>query len=399
MPYPIDYFNTAQDYTQKSGTVSAPSGLSYTSYIPPTNTGGGGTSQSSPEEDPNEGFQPGVNTYTNEWLYGETGHYPISETPGGLATLYPWVYNTGYNPGNVPGVEFEDTYFGYNEQFPLAYGQDFNPQSGGYGYYGGGGYGGGGGGYTQSTGYQPSDINWTIGDYSVGEGSPDWWKPMIPTDMGELNNPLVAYTLMQNALIGSGTLSDEDARASANQLATMWSMQKSDNPWELYSLSPDEADLGTHAGLIGGAIPSIFQPAQSAEQAAMGFTAPQTLDEGYFQSAGRANEAVTALDNMVNALGGGEDFKFGPGYEYLRSIASATGSMGNEGKLTRQQAQDLRGVMDPLMSQAGQGSELGPFAEMARMIFSPFLTNAPPRMTRTPSGAFMPGERNPRLSF
>jgi hypothetical protein len=202
--------------------------------------------------------------------------------------------------------------------------------------------------------------------------------------------------MMQNALIGSGTLSDEDARSAAKQLSNMWGMQEANNPWGLYTTTPDSTNLGEFANIPG--MPAEFQAPQSEEQAALGFTAPKTVDAGFMQSQGRAEQMLSAINNMTQATIGDKQFKYGPGLDYLQSIAGSVGEQGNQGKLTRQQSLEMRGVMDPLLAQS-KGGELAPFADMARQMSNPFFANMPPGLTQMPGGGTQFGERNKNLSF
>ena len=385
--------------------------------------------------DPTLGLDSGLSSTGSTWKYGDGGSNQDvweSDINKYIAPLYspeeqsiskqltsqaisndnPWMLPPGFGfnqdflqSGSDPS---ESGYAGQAAQESLwntvnsagAFTYEQPPEEGGQGgaYWGGGGGGGGGGSYSQSTGYQPSDVQWTIGDYNVGnfENAPDWWQPMIPTNQTELNNPQVAYTMMQNALIGSGTLSEEDARASAKSLSKMWGMQESNNPWGLYTTTPDSVNLGEFAGL--DPMSAKFQAPQSEEQAALGFTAPKTIDSSFMQSQGRAQQMLDSINNMQQATIGDDQYKFGPGLDYLQSIAGSLGEQGNQGRLTRQESLEMRGVMDPMLAQSA-GGELGPYSEIARMMSNPFFANQPPGLTQMPGGGTQFGERNRNLSF
>jgi len=257
--------------------------------------------------------------------------------------------------------------------------------------------GGGGGGIlppppSEEYGYQPIDVEWVIGNYAVSDKAPSWWRPFDIKDKSQYNRPDVAFTLMANALIGSGALSDEDARALAKQLYAMWG-RAGENPWDIYSdkFADENRPPGRRIGAQG-------QPAISRQLALIGQTAPGgVIDERSIYSRERANRILQALSRMREATVGGNVWKFGPGYQYLQNIAGALGTAGPVAR-TRAQRLEVLGALDPLLAQAKSG-ELSAFAPLAQMIAQPFYTYAPPRVSRTQEGRYQFGRRSKYLTF
>jgi len=248
------------------------------------------------------------------------------------------------------------------------------------------------GGKEAPPGYQPIDVEWIIGDYSVSDRAPAWWRPFDIRDKSQYNRPDVAFTLMANALIGSGALSDEDARALAKQLYAMWG-RAGENPWDIYSdkFISEERPPGKRIGAYG-------RPAIARELALIGQTAPGgVIDRRDVYSRERAERILQALSRMREATVGGNVWKFGPGYQYLQNIAGALGTAGPVAR-TRAQRLEVLGALDPLLAQAKSG-ELSAFAPLAQMIAQPFYTYAPPRVSRTQEGRYQFGRRSKYLMF
>jgi hypothetical protein len=232
---------------------------------------------------------------------------------------------------------------------------------GGGGSSGGGGGGGGGGG---------SKWEWIVGEQNYGNpNAPSWWQPFnIKGDTKKAyKDPEVAMTLMMNAVLGSGALSEEDARNMAKQLYTRWGGRTGSNPWDLYS---DKFEFPESGG--DGDPARIGQPIVpiSADMAAIGQTGPQ-VNEDYFKSAQRGGDIIGALNNMRKATVKGEIHNFGQGYQYLQNLAGAVGTHGAE---TRAQRKALMAELDPLLAQSKTG-DLGEYNELARMIAQPFFSN------------------------
>lgn len=246
---------------------------------------------------------------------------------------------------------------------------------------------GGGGGFAPPPGgglAEPKPVEWIIGDYDVGENAPEWWRPFTVKDSEHFSNPEVAFTLMANSLIGSGALSEEDARSLAKHLYTRWGGRTADNPWDIYSDKfPEQTFVDGKPRLPKEAIVPI-----SREQELLGQTGPELINEGFLTSSDRGRRIIDALSAMREATVGGNVHEFGPGYQYLQSLAGAfeAGSAP-----TRAGRQELQAALDPLVAQSRSG-ELGAFSELARMVSQPFFTNLP-------GGPFAPPQASKHLSF
>lgn len=94
----------------------------------------------------------------------------------------------------------------------------------------------------------------------------------------------------------------------------------------------------------------------------------------YYQSQKRANDLLSALDKM-KAASGQEEKKFGPGYQYLRQLASTMKTFGGaEGAhgMSRRQQINLYSALDPLLAEA-KGENLSAYGEIARAVTQPFF--------------------------
>ena len=297
----------------------------------------------------------------------------------------------GWNQDFLQGVSSPEE-FGYGSQnTPLWNPQAFTfpeqeQQANGGGYYGGY-YGGGGGGAPAQ-----EDIEWILGDYDVGGQGPDWWRPFTVENSEHFSNPAVSATLMMNALIGSGALSDEDARTMAKQLYTTWGGQTADNPWDLYSTKFGEREDFEGAPTMQGS----FNPFISEQQVALGQTGPGVIGMDRF-SRDRSEQALDALNMMREATVGGNINEFGPGYQYLQEIAGTLGEAGS-GPASRAEREQILGALDPMMAMS-QGGELGAFSGIAQMLANPFHTNLPPNVSRTQAGDYQFGRQNKGLFF
>jgi hypothetical protein len=258
------------------------------------------------------------------------------------------------------------------------------------------GGGDGGGGYIQppqsASGPSQDPIEWILGDYDVGGQGPDWWRPFTVKNQEHFSNPSVSATLMMNALIGSGALSDEDARSMAKQLYATWGGQTADNPWDLYSTK-----FGEREDMFGSpTMQGSFDPLISEQQVALGQTGPGTIGMDRF-SRERSDQALSALSMMREATVGGNVHEFGPGYQYLQEIAGTLGEAGS-GPASRAEREQILGALDPMMAMS-QGGELGGFSQMAQALASPFYTNLPPQTSRTQAGDYQFGRQNKNLFF
>ena len=239
----------------------------------------------------------------------------------------------------------------------------------------------------------PGPIEWIIGDYEVGGQGPDWWKPFTLKDPANFSNPSVAATLMMNALIGSGSLSDEDARSMAKQLYAIWgSHEQPANPWDVYSTKFGER--GEAGG--GPTMQGTFDPRISRQQQLLGQTGPGVIDPDWKFSRGRSEQALGALSKMREATVGGNVHEFGPGYQYLQEVAGTLGETGTAD--TRAKQLQILGALDPMMAQSKAG-ELSGFSAAAQMLANPFFTNLPPDVSRTQAGDYQFGRQSKHLFF
>jgi hypothetical protein len=255
---------------------------------------------------------------------------------------------------------------------------------------GGGYYGGGYGGYGAPE--EPEPIEWIVGDYSVGENAPEWWRPFTVKNKDHFSNPMVAGTLMMNAMIGSGQLSEEDSRTMAKQLYAMWGQKTADNPWDIYS------DKFGDDRMVGGlpAMGATFDPRISREQQILGQSGPGVIDNDFFNTE-RATDMLDSLSKMREATVGGNVHKFGSMYGALQNIIGATRSAGDAN--TRAKQLQVLGELDPLMAQLKGSPETSGLSAMARMIASPFYTNLPPQVSRDQAGDYQFGKRSKYLTF
>lgn len=359
-------------------------------------------------------------------LVSGTGMTSTSVSSTGTAD-YMWdMYGDGGESGTMPDIPLNPVFQAdYHEQmgdWPVfddaggAWGMDEDaflaespPFGGGGGgsFFDGGGGGGGGGGAAQNT-----PINWVLDDYNQEDwaDAPSWFRPMTITDESQFNDPRVSFTLMANAMIGSGGISEEDSRSLAKQLYGMWGGETASNPWDIYSDKFDEQSdpFTPEAGMFAEGVDpyeverlGIYADVpQTADQAAMGFTANTTIDEKELYSGSRGMDIVDALSNARELTVGSEVQDLGPGYQYLQNLAGESRAhAGEDNFMTRAERQSYQGAMDPLIAQSQEGGALGSYGELARMIGNPFFTNMPTGQTRLPDGSFLEGERNSNLSF
>lgn len=260
---------------------------------------------------------------------------------------------------------------------------------------------GSGGGYSYSAptsgGTSGGDIEWIIGDYNVGEGSPDWWRPFTVKNQEHLANPQVAATIMMNAMIGSGQLSGEDSRTLAKQLYAMWGQKTGDNPWDIYSdkfdaSKPTDPSQDPYGGSRLG---KTFDPFISRQQQLLGQTGPGTITEDRF-TVGRAEEMLQALSKAREATVGGNVHKWGSMYGSLQNIIGALQSRGNA--RTRADRLSVLGELDPLLAQLQGSPETAGLGALGRMIAEPFYSNLPPQLARDEIGNYQFGNRNKFLT-
>lgn len=181
---------------------------------------------------------------------------------------------------------------------------------------------------------KPPPLTWA-NKYTV-EGAPSWWRGMVPSRL----NAQTEYATILNSLVPY--MSPEDQRYTASVL------------YRLY--------------------PAGFGKTYDAERTPM--EAPPakltTEERREMVSADRANQMLATL-SKVRKLGGAKGA--GPGYKFLRQVATAQRDFGakeGEGQ-TRQQYSQMAGALDPLIAET-KGEKLSAFSELTRMITQPFYT-------------------------
>lgn len=217
----------------------------------------------------------------------------------------------------------------------LAYAQSIQPPAPTVIYYGGGG----GGGTGEAGEPAPVPITWSE-KYQL-PGSPGFWKGMMPSQW----TPETEFAAMANALIPY--LSPEDQRSMSSNLSRLF-------PDAFGNYSPEKT--------------------QFPEPQAPGI-APATST--YFQSAQRASDILSALDKMKE-VSGQEESKFGPGYQYLRHLATTMKDFGaapGAQNMSRRQMVNMFGALDPLLAES-KGQQLGAYEGVAKSLTQPFFTAA-----------------------
>lgn len=270
-----------------------------------------------------------------------------SNYQGAVKEMYPWYY-----PGALPRIP-GSTYTIKNNTplivskpgisgVPYGLGMEFD-----FGFYnyamqqqaqnqaqGGGGYSGGGYSGPQEP-PAPPPLTWSE-KYQL-EGSPSWWKGMMPSQM----TPETEFAVIMNTLIPY--LSTEDQRQFASNLSRLF-------PDAFGHYSPEQSDLGT---------PSVQMTAQQKD---------------YFLSQKRAGDILGAMDKMREASGQDEK-KFGPGYQYMRQLAATMKDFGKKegyNMPTRADIVKMYSAFDPMLSETS-GQQLGAYGEVARSLAQPFF--------------------------
>jgi len=258
------------------------------------------------------------------------------DIPGTAELLNPITGELGPDafPGiaNIGGMQFTqneaddyyaalDTYFGNN---PGDGGGFIGPSDD---------FSGGGGGRPQTASkavFSEADINFA--------GAPEWWRAMVP----DTNNPMSNFQTLSNLLIP--LLSPEDQRTVATNL---------------HQSDPEQFGLYD---------PELLDPTQIP-----GEITPE-LRRTYFTGE-RAQDALGAFDQLL-ASTGKEAKDFGPGYNYLRSIADTIQDFGltsGANQLTETQQGQLLSQLDPLLAQ-GKSGALSAFGPLSRSFANPFFS-------------------------
>ncbi len=218
--------------------------------------------------------------------------------------------------------------------------------------FGGGGFGGGGNG----GGFGPSPEPQTAKFTDLGaqiEGAPEWWKALSP----DIFNPISQYQVLTNWLIPQMSQFDQDIAGT-----------------NLFQSDPEQF--------------AAYNPELRGAPGA----APEITDElrNQFFVGSRGKRSLSALDQLLS-LSGKEAKDFGPGYNYLRSIADAMADVkltGGASTLTETQMTQLLGTLDPLMAQ-GKSNQLSAFGPLSQTLVNPFFSAGPLR----------PGKLAPNRSF
>lgn len=206
---------------------------------------------------------------------------------------------------------------------------------------GGGGFGGdgfvaplspGGGGIKS-----PSDAVFSDIDINI-PGSPEWWSAVSP----DVLNPISEYQTLTNLLIPF--LSPEDQfTVSAN----------------LFQSDPEQFARYNPELIEREAIPSEITAATRRK----------------FFSGERAQKTLGAFDQLLT-LSGKKAEDFGPGYNYLRTIADTLQDFtltSGAGQLTETQQGQLLGALDPILAQSKSGN-LGAYGPIAKSFANPFFS-------------------------
>jgi hypothetical protein len=181
----------------------------------------------------------------------------------------------------------------------------------------------------------PGKIKWSEFDIPVA-GAPDWWKALKPSRW----TPESEYIALTNLMMPF--LSPEDQRQVGTHLFQML-------PEDFGHLDPETLDIPAPAAPLGTDIRSQFQQAS------------------------RGGNAINVLEALLGTVGR-ERKDFGPGYNYLRSLADVIGDFGGAGNLpTRTQRTQFRAALDPLLAQSKSGP-LQAYQGLARSLTNPFFS-------------------------
>lgn len=294
-----------------------------------------------------DGLLPPPPSPTN-WGYRNLPGKPASPIPDLIVNRR----GSSYQPVDprIPlglGIEF-DTWTPYYQNQATNYLNQFNTTTTGGGTYTGS---------SPTPTPQPEPLTWSE-KYQL-EGSPSWWKGMMPSRL----TPETEVASIMNALIPY--LSTEDQRQMASSLSRLF-------PDAFGNYSPEKSDLGTPT------------PGVTDQQ------------KEYFLSQQRAGNILNAMDKMKEASGKGEK-DFGPGYQYVRQLAATMKDFGSaEGykQPSRRQIIDMYSAFDPLLAEGG-GEKLGAYSELARSIAQPFFgAGKLVPVSKTESGDWKFGEVN-----
>jgi hypothetical protein len=160
---------------------------------------------------------------------------------------------------------------------------------------------------------------------------------MMPSEL----TPDTEFAVILNTLIPY--MSTEDQRQMATSLSSLF-------PKGFANYSPETT--------------SFQQPASEVSNAT----------GNYMLSQQRATDILGAMDRMKEASGKKDD-EFGPGYSYVRNLATTMKDFGGQSggaNPTRRQLLNMYSALDPMLAEAG-GERLGAYGEAARALTQPFF--------------------------
>lgn len=167
-------------------------------------------------------------------------------------------------------------------------------------------------------------------------GAPDWWRGLVPSRY----DPQTEYATMLNAMMPY--MSPEDQRYTASVLYRMY-------PEQFAGYNPETTKMPPIPGEM-------------------------TTDERREMTSRRRAKDMLGILETVKRVSG-EDAAFGPGYNYLRQLASTMRDFGGKKTAgqTRQQFAQMMAALDPLTAET-QGSQLSAYSSLTRMLSQPYYT-------------------------
>jgi hypothetical protein len=252
--------------------------------------------------------------------------------------------------------------------------------------------GGSGGGYapfalpTAPPEFKPlHEVKWKETEFDLlGARAPSWWKPMIPQDAKDAERPDVQQLMYLNSLIPY--MSPEDQERAANMMygaaADAFSFYKPERTGINIPVSKETALLSERG--TTGAFPVQAEEPSEHRIGPVGPQPLQVIDEDYFRSPLRAKGMRSMLSQLREQTVGGERWKLGPSYTWLQEVVGALEEYAGP---ARSQQLALRGALDPIISQAQGGDQVGAAAAVAQMLASPFFSQGQLNKShRDPSG-------------
>jgi len=217
--------------------------------------------------------------------------------------------------------------------------------------------------------------------YSV-PGAPSWWKGLTPDRL----NPLTEYATIVNALVPY--MSPEDQRTAAENLSQLSTTDPSvNNP---FAGGKPTATVGQPGDYSLSSTPAApLPPVEGAP----------TVQYQYF-TANRAQGILDTLNSMAKGMGKSAQ-DFGPGYQYLKDIASVMQQYGGAGNSDQTRGQYLaeQAALDPILAQSqGTTGLLSAYGPAAEALINPFTGLGPARdATKQSNGQWQFERPNPWL--